>query len=70
MISKDRDFRDGHLIRGTPRRLLVVATGNLNNNDLLALFTEHLSAIVGALEDAQLVELHAGQLLVHGDGEV
>lgn len=26
VVSKDRDFRDSHLLRRTPRRLLVVAT--------------------------------------------
>jgi predicted nuclease of predicted toxin-antitoxin system len=38
VVSKDRDFRDGHLLRGTPARLLVVATGNISNDDLLGLF--------------------------------
>ena len=27
VITKDRDFRDGHLLSGSPRRLLIVATG-------------------------------------------
>ena len=34
LVTKDRDFRDGHLLARTPRRLLVVATGNITNNDL------------------------------------
>jgi predicted nuclease of predicted toxin-antitoxin system len=28
VITKDRDFRDSHLIAGTPKKLLIVATGN------------------------------------------
>ena len=38
VVTKDRDFRDGHLLTGSPRRLLVVATGNITNNALMALF--------------------------------
>lgn len=38
VVTKDLDFRDGHLLTGSPRRLLVVATGNIGNDDLLALF--------------------------------
>ncbi|MDQ3989025.1 MAG: DUF5615 family PIN-like protein [Actinomycetota bacterium] len=38
IVTKDRDFRDGHLLARSPRRLLVVATGNITNTALLALF--------------------------------
>jgi len=34
VVTKDRDFRDGHLLNGSPRQLLVVATGNVSNNAL------------------------------------
>jgi predicted nuclease of predicted toxin-antitoxin system len=42
VVTKDRDFRDSHLLRRQPRRLLVVATGNIRNRDLLALFADNL----------------------------
>ena len=45
VITKDRDFRDSHLLRWTPRRLLMVTTGNITNDDLLALFEANLTAI-------------------------
>ena len=35
VVSKDRDFREGHLLHGSPVRLLVVATGNISNDDVL-----------------------------------
>jgi predicted nuclease of predicted toxin-antitoxin system len=41
VVTKDRDFRDRQLLQTTPRRLLVVATGNISNNDLVALFDQH-----------------------------
>ena len=67
VVSKDRDFRDSHLLRRTPRRLLVVSTGNISNDELLALFHEHLAAIVDAFENAGLVELRSGELVTHDD---
>jgi predicted nuclease of predicted toxin-antitoxin system len=67
VVSKDRDFRDSHLLRGAPRRLLVVSTGNISNDNLLALFNQHLSAVVAAFGEASLVELRPGELVVHDD---
>jgi predicted nuclease of predicted toxin-antitoxin system len=65
VVSKDSDFRDSHLISGTPRKLLVVTAGNIKNQDLLQLLDEHLGAIVSALESADLVELGRTELTVH-----
>jgi predicted nuclease of predicted toxin-antitoxin system len=66
VVTKDRDFRDSHLLRGTPRRLLIVATGNIANDDLLALFERHLETIVSALEEVTFAELESDRLVVHG----
>lgn len=67
VITKDRDFRDSHLLRRTPRRLLVVATGNISNDELLATFKGHLDLIVDALTESNLVEITAEKLIVHAD---
>lgn len=65
VVTKDRDFRDGHLLSRSPQRLLVVATGNITNSALLSLFEVHLGAILAALEEADFVELFPGSLVVH-----
>lgn len=65
VVTKDRDFRDSHLLKAQPQRLLIVETGNITNQDLLALFDKFLSEIVAALEDAAFVELHLDRLIVH-----
>ncbi len=65
VVTKDRDFRDSHLLSGSPRRLLVVATGNTTNNALLTLFEAHLDAIVAALDEADYVEIGPRALIVH-----
>ena len=57
VVTKDQDFRDGHLLVQSPRRLLVVTTGNITNTALLSIFGLHLDGIVSALEDADFVEL-------------
>jgi predicted nuclease of predicted toxin-antitoxin system len=69
VVTKDGDFRDGHLLARSPRRLLVVATGNITNDALLELFELHLDAIAAALDRADLVELHQDTLTLsrHSD---
>ncbi len=67
VVTKDRDFRDSHLLGGTPRRLLVVTTGNITNDALLTLVDEHLDPIVRALEEVGFVELRPTHLIVHED---
>jgi predicted nuclease of predicted toxin-antitoxin system len=64
VVTKDRDFRDGHLLARSPRQLLIIATGNITNNALLALFTLHLDAIVASLDQADLVELSQDALVL------
>lgn len=69
VVSKDTDFRHWHWLRSSPRRLLVVATGNISNPELLDLFTQHLDAIVDAFTEADFVELTAHALVVHPRGD-
>jgi predicted nuclease of predicted toxin-antitoxin system len=66
VVTKDRDFRDGHLLAGSPRRLLVVATGNITNTALLRLFADHLEAITAAFDEADFVEIRPTALVLHG----
>jgi predicted nuclease of predicted toxin-antitoxin system len=59
VVSKDADFRISHQLHGRPRRLLIVALGNVTNNDLMAAFDTHLEVIVAAFEEADRVEIQA-----------
>lgn len=45
VITKDADFVHSHLLRGKPRRLILVATGNVSNSALVSLFTIHIRSI-------------------------
>ena len=65
VITKDADFRDSHLLSGAPRRLLVVATGNIANTPLLELVECWRESLIEAFEEADFVELHADTVVVH-----
>ncbi|HVB04862.1 MAG TPA: DUF5615 family PIN-like protein [Acidimicrobiales bacterium] len=65
IITKDLDFRDGHLLRRSPRRLLLVRTGNVTNAVLLDHVNTHLVELVDAFDEAEFVELGATSLVVH-----
>lgn len=65
VVTKDSDFRDGHLLDGRPAKLLVVTTGNITNQALLDIFERSLPAIVTALDETDYVELHTDFLVVH-----
>ena len=66
VVTKDRDFRDGHLLSGSPARLLVVLTGNITNVALLSLFRHNLEAIVAAFAETDFVELSPTLIILHG----
>jgi predicted nuclease of predicted toxin-antitoxin system len=69
VVSKDADFRNSHLLTGSPARLLVVATGNIRNDDLLSLFETHLGAIEEGLALGDYVELRQDAVVTHPRAE-
>ncbi len=58
VISKDTDFYYSHLLHRQPWKLLLVRTGNIRTRELKELFQRQMPAIVQALENHSLVELH------------
>ena len=66
VVTKDRDFVDGHLLSAEPRRLLLVSTGNIRNDDLMKLFAGNSDALTGAFDDVDFVELDRDVLIIHG----
>ena len=57
VVTKDSDFVDTFLLRRTPHKLLLIATGNASNKDLMRLFEDNLQMIVDALEAVDFIEL-------------
>ena len=55
VITKDMDFVDTFLLRRTPWKLLLVATGNIGNQRLVRLFEDNLDEIVEARKDTTVI---------------
>ena len=65
VVTRDADFRNSHLLTGSPARLLIVATGNIRNDDLLNLFESRLAEIEGAFGLSDYVELRRDVVRSH-----
>ena len=65
MITKDSDFLDSHIIQGIPEKLLLITTGNIVNNKLIALFDQSFETIVQLFETHNLIELSEQEIVVH-----
>jgi predicted nuclease of predicted toxin-antitoxin system len=64
VVTKDSDFVDSHILRGQPPQLLLVATGNITNDELASLFAANLAAIVAAFQSAVFVEIDRSGLVI------
>jgi len=65
VITKDADFTNSFLLLGRPPRLLLVSTGNINNNALLQLFLDNMDAIVTGFASYNYIELSRRHLIFH-----
>jgi predicted nuclease of predicted toxin-antitoxin system len=65
VITKDADFVNSFLLSGVPYKLLLMSTGNVNNQELEGIFAKNLSAIIGALEIYGFVEITRTSLIEH-----
>ena len=65
VVTKDADFVNSFLLSGVPYKLLLVSTGNVSNRELEGIFAKNLSAIVGALESYEFVEITRTSLIEH-----
>jgi predicted nuclease of predicted toxin-antitoxin system len=65
VVSKDDDFVTSHLLRGTPRRVFLISTGNITNPELIQIMQENRDSLEKALADSVFVELTRTSLVVH-----
>jgi len=66
VVTKDDDFVRSLLLQDTPQRLLLVATGNISNNDLIDLLGRSLAQIESGFASARFVEVNRQAVIVHG----
>lgn len=65
VITKDSDFVDSFWLKKRPKKLLLVSTGNIPNDELLALFESNAREIEFALTTHSFIELTRTSLTVH-----
>jgi predicted nuclease of predicted toxin-antitoxin system len=65
IVTKDDDFVRSRLVFGKPKRLLLVATGNITNMALEQVIRKNLSNIVTALGENGYVEIGRDRLVCH-----
>lgn len=64
VVTKDADFVDSHLLSGQPKKLLLISTGNINNEDLQAIFAAHLNALEQVFVAHAFVELNQSGVIL------
>lgn len=65
LITKDGDFVDSYLLQKGPFKLLLITTGNISNQELIALFERNLEQIETAFENYSYLELSRTALIFH-----
>jgi predicted nuclease of predicted toxin-antitoxin system len=65
LVSKDLEFAHSFLLKRQPARLLLISTGNIENDELEDLFSTHLSEITEAFDSSAFVELDRLGMIVH-----
>ncbi|ABL66626.1 DUF5615 family PIN-like protein [Chlorobium phaeobacteroides] len=65
VVTKDEDFVQSYLLRNTPQRLLLVASGNIGNAELERLIINEMANIEEAFESARFIEISKTSLLIH-----
>lgn len=66
VTSKDTDFQKHHILTNRPKRILMITTGNIVNDELLRLFERNFEIIENAFSTgSQLVELNNISIIIH-----
>ena len=66
LVTKDSDFVNSFYLKRSPPKLLLVSTGNINNDWLLHLFLTNIVRIERAFTENDFVELNRTSLTLHG----
>lgn len=63
VITKDTDFLQSFMVTRIPAKLLLVTTGNITNNELLAIFSSKKDLLLAALQNYDMVELNISEII-------
>ena len=62
VITKDNDFFDSYILNKSPKRLLLISTGNIVNKDLFRLFEKNIEMIIKYFSSYNFLELTNDEL--------
>ena len=65
VMTKDADFVNTFYLRGQPKQLLLVSTGNISNGDLEMLLQRYLTTLADLFAAHNFVELSRTDIFVH-----
>jgi predicted nuclease of predicted toxin-antitoxin system len=66
IITKDADFKDNFIAKGTPPEVLYLTFGNSTNQELLSYFKSHLNRVMELFTSgAEFVEFNRKGIFVH-----
>ncbi len=65
VVSKDADFRNSYLVKGTPRKLLRVNLGNITNQELIQLVGDNLKLFIENFATGRCyIEINQQQIMI------
>lgn len=65
LITKDNDFLASFLVNEEPKKLIIVRTGNIGNQELLTLFKNNIVKIKELLALGNLIEMTRKDIVLH-----
>lgn len=65
VMTKDHDFMESRMLKGTPKKLCIMRLGNTDNDTLIALVAKHRATLETALQQSGCVEFGRDFLVVH-----
>jgi predicted nuclease of predicted toxin-antitoxin system len=64
VITKDKDFFNSFILKKVPYKLILIISGNLQNDSLIKLFEDNLEKLLIHLENNSLIELDINKFTV------
>jgi predicted nuclease of predicted toxin-antitoxin system len=65
VVTKDSDFVETFLLRHEPWKLLLVSTGNIDNDELLRLFHLNIDQLTESFRTFDFIELNRTSMICH-----
>jgi predicted nuclease of predicted toxin-antitoxin system len=65
VMTKDSDFVESFLLLHKPYKLLLISTGNISNNDLESLLSQHIQHLAESFENHDFIEINQNDIIFH-----